>query len=333
MCPIPPFWSPLPFHEAQRVSLSLLNATGSMAANLIIPLFFWSTLVAFGGGDYKSGFPKLMVIFGVVAIVILLYHFFFTRERYTPVSTEKIRFVSGVKQVLKNKYLLIVLGVSFAVNLAQFFFTSVIAYYGKLVLNDLNFPTTVVLVFSVVSILSFPVLNVLAKKVSVKKVYITAQVIALLCNVVRFLLGINNPTIMLITVAITGIQGAANFLPAVMLADTYEYGEWKFNHRVVGTATALNGFFYKVAMSFASAISLWMLSWANYTEDAVLTDKIYQVLQLNMIHIPFFILLISLIVFIKFYNLDELMPQIRQDLALRRASAQQTSPEDSQQTI
>jgi len=306
----------------KRTTLNFFTATGSSVVNLILPLFFWSLVMLLGGSGedaWLSGFPRAAWILGGIATVVYFVRFFLHKERYAIKKEQNPSLWQGIKYTFSNKYYLLITLVGFCGNVALFFITSVLAYYSRLFIGDLNFVTIIMMVYAVSTLICFPIFSILSKKIAIRKLYIFSLIMAVISAAARVILGIDNPTIMIVTTGIMGIAGAGMWFPAVFMADAVEYGEWKTGKVVIGIMNSVGSFMTKLAMALVAATLAWMLAWAGYTADSPLTDPIRAVITACLTYIPLVLAVIGLIVFVLFFDIDKHMPKVRAELAERRA--------------
>jgi GPH family glycoside/pentoside/hexuronide:cation symporter len=318
-----------------RTTLNFFTATGSSIVNLAIPLLFWPAVMLLGGGGemaYKTGFPRVAWIFGGIAALIYLYQFFFIRERYPLKKEQSPSLWQGIKYTMTNKYYLLITLIAFCGNTALFFITSVLAYYSKLVVNDMNFVMVIMMIYAISTLICFPIFSFLAKKIPVRNLYIFTLIVAVLCSAARLIFGIDNVTMMMVITGFMGIAGAGMWFPAVYIADAIEYSEWKTGKVVIGIMNSVGSFMQKMAMALVSAALAWMLAWAGYTDESPLTEPIRTIISASMTTIPLVLGLIGLVLFLLFFDIDKHMPKVRAELAERREAKNDETKEEGTET-
>jgi GPH family glycoside/pentoside/hexuronide:cation symporter len=240
--------------------------------------------------------------------------------------------LQGIKFTFTNKYYLLITLIAFCGNTGLFFITSVLAYYSKLFIGDMNFVMVVMMIYAVSTLVCFPVFNFLAKKISVRNLYIFSLIVSVACGAARWIFGIDSAMVVMIVTGFMGIAGAGMWFPAIYITDAIEYGEWKTGKVVIGIMNSVGSAMQKMAMALVAAALAWMLAWAGYTEESPLTEPIRAMITASMTYIPFVLSAIALILFLLFFDLDKHMPKIREELAVRRAAkkAEDSEPEDGQ---
>ena len=103
-----------------------------------------------------------------------------------------------------------------------------------------------------------------------------------------------------------------------MTADAIDYGEWKTGVKAEGVGMAGVTIMTKIANGLAGVIIGWLIELGTYDATAaVQSSKAVLFLKAGYLWIPLICLLIS-IVFLAFYKLDKLYPQIQKELTERR---------------
>lgn len=103
-----------------------------------------------------------------------------------------------------------------------------------------------------------------------------------------------------------------------MVTDTIEYGEWKFNKRLVGLTNSVIGFGSKVGTAIGTAMIGWFLALGGYVEQATTQGEGAKqaIIALN-IYVPI-VVFILLVVFLYKNRLDKEYPTIVRELEDRR---------------
>jgi glycoside/pentoside/hexuronide:cation symporter, GPH family len=82
----------------ERTSLASWRFIFAMAATLVVNTFTISMVHHLGGGNAALGFPLTMALWGMMAIVFLIYTFAYTKERIAPDPSQR----SSVRQDLSD---------------------------------------------------------------------------------------------------------------------------------------------------------------------------------------------------------------------------------------
>jgi Na+/melibiose symporter-like transporter len=105
-----------------------------------------------------------------------------------------------------------------------------------------------------------------------------------------------------------------------------DYGVWKTGINTAGILTSINGFFGKVAMAGAGAITGVLLSSGGYVANQVQNESAMLAIKACYLYIPALLIVASMLWIGRFYRLDDNYEQIRADLdAGRRAPPESPS--------
>ncbi|MDR2134207.1 MAG: MFS transporter, partial [Treponema sp.] len=117
----------------ERSLLNILRMIGGISASIIVAFFTLPMVDVFGGGS--RGWQLTSLCVGIIATICILIVFFNTRERVVSVEKKKVRFVSTIKTLMKNKYWVMAI---FMNVMTQFMigFIGINIYYSKYVLNN-----------------------------------------------------------------------------------------------------------------------------------------------------------------------------------------------------
>jgi GPH family glycoside/pentoside/hexuronide:cation symporter len=95
-----------------------------------------------------------------------------------------------------------------------------------------------------------------------------------------------------------------------LIADSCDYGEWKFGIRSEGLMSASQSIGSKIGIGFGSALTGWILAAAGYTGDGEMTDGIISAIKFDYTWLGA-IISVALFVAIALMNVEKYIPQIR----------------------
>ncbi len=137
------------------------------------------------------------------------------------------------------------------------------------------------------------------------------------------------------SVALTGwgvgffASGIALAMPFSVLSDSVDYGEWKCGVRAAGFLTAIGASFcLKAGSGLGGALPAWILEWYSYVPNVVQTPHALTGIRLSFIWLPAICYALATIPVLFYHRFERLEPQIRSDLAERRATAAAMSGSD-----
>ncbi len=112
-------------------------------------------------------------------------------------------------------------------------------------------------------------------------------------------------------------NGFVGALPAVLLSDAVDYGEWKNGVRAEGIVTSASSFTAKFGMGLGGAITGWLLALGQYVPNKTQSASSLLSIEFNYVWIPLIALFIGFMLVV-FYNLTaEKEKQMNQDLAIK----------------
>lgn len=275
----------------------------------------------------KFGWTGMAVIFGAIAIILLLITFAGTQERTNlekntakeQNAEEKVSVGKSFKLLFKNKYFWL-LTVVFVVNYTILGVNNGLRiYYARDVLGNAGLMGTLTLCFilpKLIGNLIYPYINkVLGKWKSMMIGYCIelAGVLIMAFTETSFTTAVAG----LVCLGIGGIPHNAGLF--AMVADVIDYGEWKTGVRLDGMTNSVTSFGMKVGAGIGSAIVGWGLAWAAYdgklaAQTAVTVSGIKTVFTM----VPAILIVVG-IVALFFCNLDKIYPQIAKGLEEKRA--------------
>ena len=273
----------------------------------------------------KFGWTGMAVIFGAIAIILLLITFAGTQERTNlekntaSEAKEKVSVGESFKLLFKNKYFWL-LTVVFVVNYTILGVNNGLRiYYARDVLGNAGLMGTLTLCFilpKLIGNLVYPYINrMLGKWKSMMVGYCIelAGVLIMAFTETSF----TTAVVGLVCLGIGGIPHNAGLF--AMVADVIDYGEWKTGVRLDGMTNSVTSFGMKVGAGIGSAIVGWGLAWAAYDGKlAAQTVATVSGIKTVFTMIPAILIVVG-IVALFFCNLDKIYPQIAKGLEERRA--------------
>lgn len=295
---------------------------------LILATFFMN-MVDYFGGDQRA-WIIISIILAVVTLVGMIITYFSLEENANPylmyadyaekTAVKKTPVMVSLKALFQNKYWVLLLVFLAFVLFHQIATLTVGVYYATWVLNDALLAGTIALYHSgavTVALFLAPVL--LNKGVSKKKICVVCTISMLIGGV----LGMISGTSQLLFYASLIFRGAGyGIIAAVlngMLSDSLVYGEWK-----TGVATPAIGmcaftFVQKIMAGVVVALFGVVLGVFGYDGLAASQpDSALSFIKMFFLYFPV-ILYVGQMIILKFYKLDEEMPQILADMEKRHA--------------
>lgn len=287
----------------ERSSLSSVKTIFAAIGAMLVAVLAKPMTESFGG-DLRTGYPITFSIFAVVAVVIFLLCFRFTKERTDLGVSKEAKGLFGQLKVLKGNRPLITLILFFIFfQIAFSMFRSVELYYFKYVLHKDNLFSVAVLVGSLCSVVGMVLMPPLVKVFDKKLTALLGGSVGCLFFLLMYVVPNN------LTVAFIGIAFSYFFLAIPyalffgMLPDTVEFGQWKTGIRAAGVIVSTFTFTQKIGMAVAAAAIGWIMDAAGYVANQVQTPSTLQALLALRTIIPMGLVVLGMVCFL-FYNLD-----------------------------
>lgn len=274
----------------------------------------------------KFGWTGMSVIFGALAVVLLLITFFGTKERTNiEINTkkaenkeEKMPVGKSFRLLFQNKYF-ILLTIVFVINYTILGVNNGLRiYYARDVLGNAGLMGTLTLCFilpKLIGNLIYPYINKLLGKWKSMMIGYAIELAGVL--IMAFTeSGFQTAVIGLVCLGIGGIPHNAGLF--AMVADVIDYGEWKTGVRLDGLTNSATSFGMKVGAGLGSALVGWGLAWAAYDGTlGVQAAATITGIKLSFTLIPAVLIVIGAIALF-FCNMDKIYPKIAEGLAKKR---------------
>lgn len=274
----------------ERLSLSTYRFffafTGSyVALGLVKPLAkYFGTLHHDAAPDVsKFGWQMSAAVIAILAVIMFLVTFAFTRERVKPMA-EKSSLSHDVKDLLKNAPWFILLGA----GIMTIFFNSIrdgaAMYYFKYLMQEegvfkiLKFsfaPSDFYLVWGqLMNIVGVLIAKPIASKLGKKNTYMGAMAVSAIFSI--FFYGIDKTGMMKVFVLQTIISiGAGVVLPLLwsMYADTADYSEWKTGRRATGLVFSASSMSQKFGWAIGGSLVGFLLGFYGFQANVAQTER------------------------------------------------------------
>ena len=307
--------------EKNRVSVMSFNGgiimLFSIGFSMLLP-----QLIA-GIGSTKIGWTVIAATIGIPMAIIGMLRFAFVKEvvHTEPAKTgeaeQTVPLKTGLSCIMKNKYIWILAGMTFVVQLAMNIGSAVSTYYFKYIMGNIGL-ATLVSMSSMITPLVMIVFPVLTRKFGTVTILKIGAVLGVIGYGIRIIGGTN-----LATLTVGSLIGGVAVLPVTMmisiyLIDTMDYGEWKTGTRVEGMLGSVNSFCSKLGSGIASALVGLIMGLAGYDGSLAVQSASANTSIIALFNYVPMILMIVLLLLAIAYKLDKELPQIKADLEAKR---------------
>jgi len=326
----------------ERTTLSSIKFVGAFSANIIIMGTMLPMVKAFGGQNAARGWQLSFVVIGLAAIVFFLITFLNTRERVVPPKAQKTSMARDLGDLFTNGPWIVLLFTTIAFILFVSLRLIVTVYYFKYYVSDqtITLPsflpkiggTQVWHMEGLVSwfgtsgqfaaLIGVMLVPFFARITGRKIAFICLFVVAISCTAGTYLFR-PDQLLLIFGVNILGslTGGPLSALLWAMYADTADYAEWKRGRRATGLVFSASIFSTKQGWSLGSWIALVLMSSVGFVANAVQTPQSLNGLVKLMSVYPAAIGVLSLLILMFLYPLNEKrMSAIAAELKHRRAA-------------
>lgn len=330
--PMAPIVTALSPSAAERTKIATTRTVFSNLGSLTSSLFVLPMVYYFAGSKdatgaaLAAGYRNTNIVLGIIVVVIIAICVASTAEINPPTqSAEKSSLLKDLKNVFKNKYYIMLLGLVFFLFLGYLGMYGAMQYYYSYIVGDASqMPTALTLL----TLLAIPTMILAAylngKGVAKVKLMQFGAIVDLIGYAVLFFT--SNGTIATVSLGLIGLGfGFRTSMFFSMMPDIFDYTEWQVGRNLGGTQNALSGFMNKLSSASASAIVSALLVWGNYDAakmDAAIAEGLDIAANFPQTHtainfafggLSLISTVIAILIMIP-YDLDKKYPQIRAEL-------------------
>jgi len=313
-----------PNHQ-QHIKLSTLGfivpMVGIAAFNIALPQLLQNMVHTHGDWSRVVGMISILMI----AIGIL--RFIFVPEVNKAVideekkETEKVTLKDAFTLIKKDKYILFVLIPTLVVNFSSNLGAG--AYYFTYIVGNLGLQS-IIAAFQILSIPMAFLMPMLLKRSTCVKLIGAGAALSVIGHLIFAFAGSSVPMLMAAGF-LTGIGSVpASMLIGLLLIDLADYHEYIGINRMEGVTSALNGFAGKLGSTLATGASGILLAMSGFisTTEGIVEQPASAIAMIRALYsyIPAALWALTGILILSF-KLESRMPQIREELAERRAAA------------
>ncbi|MFZ0339255.1 MAG: MFS transporter [Terracidiphilus sp.] len=308
-------------NSLERTSISSIRFVGAFTTGLFVQYFTLRFVNFFGRGSDARGWQFTMVLYGVLAIVLLLLCFVSTHERVIP-STQALGNAKskwGLDRLLCSWPWFILVGTQILTVSAFAIEGSASTYYFKYFLKRQDLLGLFLAANGVAYIAAVLITSHLAKQVGKKFLFILSLVLG---GVVVGFFSLARPPnigfVFALQIVSSFMFGFKSPLAFAMFADVADHTEWLRNERITGLVLGSAIFSTKIGMAIGGWLVGLILAHYGYVANVSQTAHSLHGIVLSMSWIPC-VMVLSAAVAMAFYPLDDaFMARIEKDLALRK---------------
>jgi GPH family glycoside/pentoside/hexuronide:cation symporter len=272
--------------------------------------------------DPAKGWQLTMVLYGTLAVILLVLCFLSTRERVVPPADQSPDFKQDLKSMVSSRPFVVMLGVLIIMIMSFVLRGSVSAYYFKYYVhrNDLLGPF---LVSNALAFLGAVVLTpTIARHFDKKALFVASIGIGgLIVGGFWFAKPGDIGLMFALQILASFVIGFNSPLVWAMFADTADEAEWRLSRRNTGLVFASAVFGMKIGLAIGAWVTGLILTFFGYVPNLDQSATSLLGIRLSMSLFPAVMLLVAAAL-MKAYPLDDkMMVRIEKELALRKKAA------------
>ena len=316
--------------EKDRLSAQSYRFTISSLASLMVSVATLFLVDFLGKENKQFGFQATMGIMGAIAIVMLAFCFFSTKERVAPAVEQQGSIREDLRQLLANDQWRIVAIITFFSSMAGVMRSAATLYYATyLMLGGVESAAGTAMKSAFVStsvvgtIIGSIAAGWLAKRYRAVSLFKNINLLLVLVGVVMFFVP---PTWLPVVFPLYFLVGFFHqmYQPFKwnMMANAADYGEWKFGRRITGLSYSGNLFALKMGMAVAGAAVGFSLGLFGYQAGVTAQTPLATMGIVGLLTLGPSLSYLLLWWLARFYKLDDKMMQtIQRELSMRQQQA------------
>lgn len=272
----------------------------------------------------STGYMMTAVIYGIVSIPLFLAVFFTAKELVQP-KGKPAKFSIGdtIGNLVKNKYLMIITLIMLLQMTAFMGRIAVTSFYVIYCLGSFTMIALIMTIPSIGAIIGSLFAPALAKKVGTRNALMGTMLAQAVGLLVMYFAPFDNMTMVLVGDWIFGIFNVGFAYSLTMVADSVDYMEYKIGVRTDGTAYATYGLATKIGNALGGSIGVLLLAAFGYVPNVQQTPEAMAGINTVVNLIPAILFIIAALCCLLWKKSDADMEQLREELKVRRASAEQ----------
>ena len=323
-------------NPATRTELSSYRMICAFAGS-ILALLLIEPLISLFGGDKNPvlGWEMTALVFAVIAVIMFICTFSWTKERVKAISAEKNRFTDDIKDLLKNRPWWILLGAGVAALIFNSIRDGAAVFYFKYYVTEnttfqigfidsqLSLTTIYLVLGQAANIFGILFVTPISRRIGKKNTYLGAMIAASAFSLAFYFMSPDNIMgIMGLQILISMCAGAIFPLLWSMYADIADYSEWKTNRRATGLIFSSSSMSQKFGWTIGGALTGWMLAYFGYEANQTQGASALEGIRYMMSLLPAIGTILS-VLFIALYPLTEkILKQIETELEQRRRKSE-----------
>lgn len=272
----------------QRTILASFRFIGANAGIFTVTLLLPILVKAIGGGNEQLGYSGAMVVISILAGGLFFVTFKTSKERIRLRERKHVPILGELKELLRNKPWLIIIGLSILTVLAQAIRGTPILHFFKYVAGNEEWGTKLLLYNSIAAVVAVMLSKSIVSLFGCKKrAYIILNLLFAVILVWFYFIPVDNFNLMIVNQLLIALV-AAPMMPLFwsMIADTADYGAAKFGHRSTGIIFSAGTASQKIGWTVGPALAMMILGAVGYVANQEQSQETQHALRLMMSFIP-----------------------------------------------
>lgn len=309
-------------NSVERTSISSIRFIGAFTAGIFVQYLTPTFVHVLGHGNDVLGWQLTMVVYGILAVIMLILCFSSTKERVTPPPQQKSDLGGDLKTMVTSRAWQVLVGVLLLVLAAFAIKGSDSAYYFKYFVHNEKLLPPFLVSNGLAFVAAVTMASYLAKILGKKALFMFA------IGVGGLVIGgfwMAHPTDI---VAIFALQIVSSFIigfnsPLVfaMFADVVDEAEWRAGRRNTGLVFASAIFSTKVGWAIGAWMFGLLLSYFGYMPNVEQTGRSLLGIVLATSWVPCGLMLAAAALMLLYPLTEAQMVKIEADLKARRGGA------------
>ena len=307
----------------ERTKLNSARMTLAQGGGVIVALFIPYLSTFLGGNDLAKGYQLTVLILSVVMAVLLIYSYTTLTERIKSTShLDPVKLKDIVVQLFTNRPSVVL----FILFLGVYGFYTVSSAAGIYYMTYNVGRSDLVGVFSLMNVLpsvvAVPFVPMLARKIKKKNTVAFGLILAIVGSVLLYFIPVTSITLMMLAKAVASFgYGILMGILWSIVPDAVEYAEYNTGKRYPAIIYTTIGLGLKLSMTVGGVLPTWVLAIVGYIPNSTQTAEALRGILFINTGLPALICVVTLIIFMSFYNLtEERVEEIMHELALRNGN-------------
>jgi GPH family glycoside/pentoside/hexuronide:cation symporter len=310
-------------NSLERTSISSIRFMGAFTAGVFVQYFTLKFVKFFGHGNDARGWQLTFVLYGIMAVIMLVLCFASTKERVAPPPQQKSDLGQDLADLFTSRAWLVLVGVLLLILAAFVIKGSASTYYFKYFVKREDLIGLFLVSNGLAFLAAVSTATYMAKRFGKKTLFMMAIGIGALVIAGFWLPGPSELwqmfALQIVSSFVIGFNSPVVF---AMFADVADDAEWRTGRRATGLVFASAIFSTKAGVAIGAVMIGLFLNYVGYVPNVAQTARSLHGIILSMSWIPC-VLMLAATALMQLYPLDEaLMVKIEADLKARRGEIQ-----------